>query len=312
MGDKPLKTFSGGETPIERILREALPVASDRFHVERTLASGSTGTIEVVFDRALRRRLARKVQHRALRLDRRALCAFIREAQITAQLDHPSIVPVYDFGQIGEQLFFTMKWIDGVSLDRRVAALPKGPLGEADHAALARVVRKLCNIVGFAHARGWIHCDVKPQNVMLDDLDRVFLMDWGVARRHRTGEENPPLDISIDGAFEAVGDHGAVGTPGFMSPEQTRNDGVLDPRTDLFMVGTVLYFLLARRPPFEAPTVSGILRLADLCEYPPLAKVAPKTPPALVRIVEKAMATDPEARYQSAAAMADDLASARP
>jgi serine/threonine-protein kinase len=267
------------------------------------LGSGGMGTVDLVVDHALERRIVRKCIHDHLATDPGSLAMFVREAQITGQLEHPNIVPVHELGiEAGSgQPYFTMKLVEGRTFADVIRALPIEPLPRDQLLDVIDVVVKVCDALAFAHSRGIVHCDVKPANVMVGDFGQVYLMDWGIARRLE-GPTGGPEAKGRSSAEAAV-----YGTATHMAPEQARGSTALDERTDVFAVGSLLYHALTRSPPFLAETYWAAVVLAQEAACPPLRVVAPRTPESLAAIVTRAMERDPEDRYPSIAAMRADL-----
>jgi serine/threonine protein kinase len=207
-------------------LRAALrepDLSGTRYRLVRVAGSGGMGTVYVVEDTELRRRVALKVLDLP---DPDVEARLRREAQVLARLEHPGIVPVHDVGVLPDgRTFYTMKWVEGARLDRHVTAAM--PLAER-----LRLFLRIADAVAFAHAKGVLHRDLKPENVMVGPFGEVLVMDWGVA--HVLGETAGPE---------------IVGTPGFMSPEQEAGSGAVDARSDVWSLGALLRFLL----PDDAP-----------------------------------------------------------
>jgi eukaryotic-like serine/threonine-protein kinase len=304
------------------ILDHVRTSSADRLEVEARIASGGMGSIDIAIDRALDRRIAIKTLHAHLRSDDQTVRMFLREARLTGLLDHPHIVPVYDLGEReGGQLFFAMKLVEGQTLAAMIRALPRGALDTATLYALLDVFAKVCDALAFAHSRGVIHCDVKPANVMVGEFGQVFLMDWGIARLVAT--EGSPVSSAAGSNDEtspaappktrralSLTDNSVIGTPGYMSPEQARGDRKkLDVRSDVFLLGAMLYEILTHRPPYVSDDRAETLALAAAGAFPSPRKVAgdAAVPLELDRIVMRAMATSPEERYPSVAALKEDV-----
>ncbi|MBX3261968.1 MAG: cyclic nucleotide-binding domain-containing protein [Labilithrix sp.] len=322
--------LSTSPSPREQIVPSAATVGSvlehirkptvERLEVEARLASGGMGSIDVVIDHALDRRIAIKTLHPHLRSDDQTVRMFLREARLTGLLDHPHIVPVYDLGERESgELFFAMKLVEGQTLAALIRALPRGVLDTATLYTLLDVFAKVCDALAFAHSRGVLHCDVKPANVMVGEFGQVFLMDWGIARLV-VAEGAPASQARSGGADEAAPprrarpaqstDNSIIGTPGYMSPEQARGDRKkLDVRSDVFLLGALLYEILTHRPPYASSDKSETLALAAAGAFPSPRKVAGElaVPLELERIVLRAMARSPEERYPSVAALKEDL-----
>ncbi len=282
------------------------------------------GAIDLAFDRALDRRVALKTLHPHLRASESAVRMFLREARLTGLLDHPHIVPIYDVGERdSDDLYFAMKWVEGGTLADLLRELPRGPLETATLYALLDIVTKVCDALSFAHSRGVLHCDVKPSNVMVGEFGEVYLMDWGIARllaseRAADVPPNPPtLALLARGQTPtprqnpgSATDDAVLGTPCYMSPEQARGErATLDVRSDVFLIGSLLYEILARRPPYASLDRAETLKLALAGVFPPPREVAPEAdvPPELERIVLRAMASDLRERYPSVSALREDL-----
>ncbi|MDB4947270.1 MAG: serine/threonine protein kinase [Labilithrix sp.] len=301
-------------SPTDAILKEIRRAPADRLSIVSRAAVGGMGAIDVAHDRALDRRIAVKTLHPHLRGNDAAVRMFLREARLTGLLDHPHIVPVYDVGERDEEhLYFAMKHVEGQTLGDLIAALPQGPLETATLYAMLEILTKVCDALAFAHSRGVLHCDIKPANIMVGEFGQVYVMDWGIARLVAT--EGAPSSVAPGGpplhAHHASStDHSVIGTPCYMSPEQARGDRAkLDARSDVFLLGAVLYEILTRRPPYASPDRGETLALAASAVFPAPRKLARQggVPPELERIVLRAMSREPELRYPTVAALRDDL-----
>jgi CRP-like cAMP-binding protein len=303
-------------SPIDTVLAEIRRPPSQRLDLEARAASGGMGVIDIAVDRALDRRIALKTLHGHLRASEDAVRMFVREARITGLLDHPHIVPIYDIGEReNEQLYFAMKLVEGQTLGDVIRALPRGPLDTTTLYALLDVVTKVCDALAFAHSRGVLHCDIKPANVMVGEFGQVYVMDWGIARL--VAAEGSPASEPGAGATGAgpaaasATDNSVIGTPCYMSPEQARGDRAkLCARSDVFLLGSLLYEIVTRQPPYSSSDRSETLSLAVSAAFPAPRKIAKDgaVPPELERIVLRAMAKKPEDRYPSVLALREDLA----
>jgi CRP-like cAMP-binding protein len=297
------------EERLEGLIAAALPEGAPRLSFGAELARGGMGAVRLAFDEALQRRMAVKTMH-ARTYDHLILVhGFLREAQVTGQLDHPNIVPIHELGRDAEgQLYFTMKLVEGKSLKELIG-------GEAatDHERLVHrleIFVKVCDALSFAHSRGVIHCDIKSANVMVGAYGEVYLMDWGGAQLLplRPGADEaqwvrdslPPLPPSeTDGLV--------FGTPSYMSPEQASSQP-LDERSDVFSMGALLYEIMVGRPPYHAKKAMDALLLAQQGDIaPPDTLVTTPLPRELVRIAMKALRRDPDERYPSVAALQADV-----
>lgn len=300
-------------SPVDAILDEIRRPPAERLEIEARAASGGMGSIDVAVDRALDRRIALKTLHPHLRQSDGAVRMFLREARLTGLLDHPHIVPVYDIGERdADHLYFAMKLVEGRTLGELIRALPRGPVETAALYGLLDVVIKVCDALAFAHSRGVLHCDIKAANVMVGEFGQVYLMDWGIARLV-TADGTPgsvPNPLATMPPAGPVTDNSVIGTPCYMSPEQARGDRAkLDERSDVFLLGSLLYEILTRRAPYSTADRTETVSLAVAAAFPAPRKVVRdgSVPPELERIVLRAMARDPSDRYPSVAALRDDL-----
>jgi WD40 repeat protein/tRNA A-37 threonylcarbamoyl transferase component Bud32 len=288
------------------------------------------GEIWLARDAALDRDVALKV----LRPDREADPAlevrFQHEARITARLQHPGIVPVYDLvprsappGGTEQPAFYTMRLVPGRTLAEaaqefhtRRAAGTAGPL---DLNALLTAFVSVCQTVAYAHAQGVIHRDLKPLNVALGDFGEVIVLDWGLAREVAAGESAGP---EVRGQRSAVSQQApasgcekwatctgdVLGTPEYMAPEQAVGQVTHpDPRTDVHGLGAILYEILTGRPPFQGTDTSEVLRQVRETDPLPPRSIWPDAPPALEAVCLKALARDPQWRYDSAGSVAREV-----
>ncbi|HYF26225.1 MAG TPA: protein kinase [Baekduia sp.] len=229
----------------------------------------------------LDRTVALKLIAPALAVDPGFRERFTREARAAAAIDHPHAIPVFAAGEDAGRLWISMRYVEGQDLRTLVQAV--GPL---DAQRAARIVLQVAGALDAAHARGLVHRDVKPANVLLDRDDHAYLTDFGLTKRLTDGS-------SVTGSGRWVG------TLGYVAPEQVRGEPV-DARADVYALGCVLYFALTAAVPFRRETDEATL-LAHLHDTPPpLAVVAPEVPAALQEVVDRALAKDPADRYPSA------------
>ena len=170
------------EQRIERLIVAALPDPGQRLQLQGELARGGMGAVRLAFDATLQRRMAAKTMHASTCEHMMLVHGFLREAQVTGQLDHPNIVPIHELGRDATgQLYFTMKLVEGQSLKALIGGAPTGDLDRLFN--LLEIYVKICDALGFAHARGVLHCDIKSANVMVGEFGQVYLMDWGGAQQ---------------------------------------------------------------------------------------------------------------------------------
>jgi tetratricopeptide (TPR) repeat protein len=282
---------------------------------------GGMGGVYRARDSVLGRVVALKVMHPDLATDPDRVARFLDEAQVASQLQHPNIVPVYDSGFIpGEprRPFFTMRLVARRTLADSAAeyhALPPGRERDARRDELLRQFVAVCGAVAYAHAKGVLHRDLKPRNVMVGEFREVQVMDWGLSKLLAgPGEEQALVEtVRTTGGSESVA--GAVrGTPAYMPPEQA--DGQrLGTAADVFALGGVLCHILTNRPVYDLPTRVDLLLAARACDTgPALARLPADTPAELVALVRRCLAKEPGERPASAElvgkGVADYLASA--
>ncbi|MCC6336420.1 MAG: protein kinase [Myxococcales bacterium] len=252
------------------------------------LGAGGMSRVYRVRDESLGREVAFKVLRPELAEEGEALARFVEEARITAQLDHPNIPPVYALAADRKRTTcFTMKVLEGQSLQQILEQNEKEGI-DGLFAALDVLVR-VCEAVAFAHARGVLHLDLKPSNVMVGEFGQIYLVDWGLARRKvelPTREEDEGL---------------VQGTPAYMPPEQARGQNwALDERSDVFALGGVLYRILAGKPPFVGLDADTTKELAVKGRAPPPARRdGQPMPRRLVAMCMRALSEDPAQRYPS-------------
>jgi serine/threonine-protein kinase len=287
---------------------------SDRYVIERELAQGGMGRILLAYDRDFRRRIAMKVL-RGSHAGSRGASRFIAEAQATAQLEHPNIAPIYDLGKDASGLpFFTMKWIRGRNLEEIIAA--GGP--EFSLIRLVQILQQVAMGVHFAHSRGVVHRDLKPQNIMVGDFGEVLVVDWGLAKvldRGPAKGDGAEMPVSTRSAFggERTIEGAVQGSPVYMAPEQARGQvSEIDARTDVFGLGAILYEILTGQPLHagrQGESLNVVLERARRGDFVPPRERAPARPiPLLLESVcRKALAARKEDRYQSARELADAL-----
>ncbi len=261
-----------------------------RYEVVRELGHGAMGVVYEARDPVLDRTVALKVIKPAAEGDELEAYEerFLAEARIAAQLQHPGIVVVHDVGrdEASGTLFIALELLRGQTL----AELARQ--GQVEWARVMRIVGQVARALGYAHARGVVHRDIKPANVIVLPSGEAKVTDFGIAQL-----ENARQRLTSTGEF--------IGTPLYTAPEQARVEDV-DGRADVFSLASVAYTLLAGRPPFMAPNIPGIVHRVVYEEPEPLARFVPELPVDVERVMARAMAKDPAARYPTAEAFAED------
>jgi serine/threonine protein kinase len=279
-------------------------VGVERYRIGREVARGGMGRIFEAVDLRHGRPVAIK---ELLQPGADAARRFAREARITARLQHPSIVPIYEAGRwpTGEP-FYAMKLVEGRSLDVVVAEAATSK----DRLALLPQLVAVCDALAYAHGRRVIHRDLKPANVLVGAYGETVVIDWGLAKEIGADDDGddvavPPSSPTSDRApLTMVGD--AMGTPWYMPPEQARGEPV-DARADVYALGALLYHVFAGRKPYATLAAHDVLARVVSEPPAPLSELTPDLPADLVTVVEKAMARDPADRYEDAHGLADDL-----
>lgn len=274
------------------------------------VAHGGMGAIHEARQASMGRKVAMKVMLRSW--DESSVKRFVDEARITGMLEHPNIVPVHELGvDEDEQLFYTMKFVRGVTLAEVLAALSLGNEETARKyplATLLTIFQKVCDAVAFAHSRTVWHRDLKPENVMIGDFGEVLVMDWGLAKEAGFGTLDAPQDTPEELAETSSPrtlEGTVLGTPAYMAPEQARGETtLLDHRSDVYALGAILYEILHLQPLVRGETAAEIVqKVATGCRDAPEARPAlhlpgQRVPDSLGAVCRKAMAFGPEQRYQ--------------
>ena len=283
-------------------LGPATPAPADgpRYATRDEIARGGMGRVVEAADTLLGRIVAIK---EVLSTDPELLRRFARETKITARLEHPSIVPLYDAGTTAEGVpYYVMRKVSGKPLEQLVAAADT----VVDRLALLPHVLAAAQAVAHAHGRGILHRDLKPSNILAGDLGETVVIDWGLAKV--VGEpDDEVLPAAVDAGESLRTRYGVVfGTPGFMAPEQVRGAEV-DERADVYALGATLYFLLARAVPHHGGSGDDMMRAAAEGPPRPLRELVAGVPPDLLTIVDKALAFAAADRYRDAGAVAEEL-----
>jgi serine/threonine-protein kinase len=262
---------------------------ADRYDIERELGQGGMATVYMARDLKHRRDVALKVLlpelAAALGADR-----FLREIETTANLRHPHILPLYDSGDADGFLYYVMPLVEGESLRARLERDKQLSVDDA-----LTITREVADALGYAHARGLVHRDVKPENILLE-AGHAVLADFGIARA-----------LSEAGADRLTQTGVSIGTPTYMSPEQAAGDEEVDQRSDLYSLGCVLYEMLGGQPPFTGPTAEAVARQHLIAEPAPITNLRSTVPDAVAEAVTRALAKSAADRFDTAARFLEAL-----
>ncbi|MGE0431142.1 MAG: SUMF1/EgtB/PvdO family nonheme iron enzyme [Planctomycetota bacterium] len=293
----------------------------DRYEKRHEVARGGLGRILLVRDNDAHREIAWKELLDTAKAGAGEV-AFLQEARITAQLEHPNIVPVYELGvgQSGKP-YYTMRFIRGrpmtelIREQSRERRARQSPDPVADALARMRLLQAFlgaCQAVAYAHSKGVIHRDIKPANIMLGDFGEVLVVDWGLAlvRARRAEDDTGDFVDTLSGVSTDTMQDAVAGTPAYMSPEQAEGVGDrIDHRSDIYALGAVLYEILTHQIPFRGPNALAVLMDVRQGKLVPPSQRAPHLviPRTLEEICLRAMAHDPEQRYQSVEELSQDV-----
>jgi eukaryotic-like serine/threonine-protein kinase len=290
----------------------------ERFRVLRPHARGGLGAVFVALDAELKREVALKQILESHADDPTSRQRFVLEAEITGGLEHPGIVPVYGLGAYKDgRPYYAMRFIKGDSLSESIdqfhadTALPTDPGRRS--LELRRLLRRfidVCNAVDYAHSRGVLHRDLKPNNIIVGKHGETLVVDWGIAKAVGAADtpagEQVLVPASASGTAETL-PGSTLGTPAYMSPEQAPgNLEAVSPRSDVYSLGATLYCLLTGKPPFAGKALDVLARV-QRGEYPLPRQRDGSIDRALEAVCTKAMALKPEERYGTCKALADDI-----
>ncbi|TWT79402.1 Serine/threonine-protein kinase PknD [Planctomycetes bacterium CA13] len=293
-------------------LPQNVPPGLARYSNLREMARGGSAILRAGFDCITGRTVAIKCLLPETRHDRREQRRILREARVTAQLQHPNTVPVYDIGNDKvEGIYFVMKRISGENFFEILKRIARGEQDTIDVFPAQRRVEILinaCQALAYSHARGVIHRDVKPENIWVGNFGEVILLDWGVAKVWGQADDNEPLNRSVLTTEETetqqlktlTGGGQRPGTPLYMSPEQVNGNRGIDERSDIFSAGVTLYEALALREPFRGADINETFDNIQNKEIPPPSERSPdrKISQAADDVVMKAIQKRPANRYQ--------------
>ncbi len=261
------------------------PKQFGRYEIKTEVGRGGMATVYRAYDPRFERDVAIKILPPAFQHDAQFRVRFEREAKTIALLEHPAIVPVYDFGEEGEQPYIVMRYMSGGSLSLR---LKEGLLTMEE---TLQIISRLAPSLDAAHARGIIHRDIKPGNILFDQYGNAFLSDFGIARL----TEHAGTTITGDSI---------VGTPAYMSPEQVHAEKELDGRSDIYSLGIILFQMLTGRLPYHSDTPTSTMMMHVLDPIPSVLEINPDLPQGCEEVIINSLAKKPEDRFSTANEMA--------
>jgi predicted Ser/Thr protein kinase len=269
------------------ILERMIPEKIGIYEIKSELGRGGMATVYLAYDPRFEREVALKVLPREMLHDPQFRVRFEREAKTIAKLEHSAIVPVYDVGEEDGQPYFVMRYMTGGTLSDRLA---KGPLSLQD---AAHLIDRIASALDEAHAKGFIHRDLKPGNILFDRPGEPYISDFGIAKF--TSSQTNVTGSAI------------VGTPAYLSPEQAQGDANIDGRSDIYAVGVILYEMLSGKQPYQADTPMGVVVKQITDPVPHILDVQPNLPPGLEGVIEKAMAKNRDERFSTTRELSDAL-----
>ncbi|MFO0667667.1 MAG: protein kinase [Polyangiaceae bacterium] len=278
--------------PIEVVRAEKIPSPS-HLVVKKAIGHGGMGHVHPATDRNLLRDVAMKRLNKEYSGTTYFKDAFIAEAQINGQLEHPNIVPVHELAIDANGVpYFTMKLVQGQSFDKWLSLRAPGTVERIEGGI--EILLKICDAIAYAHYRGVVHRDLKPENVMVGDFGQVYVMDWGLSKLIHSEPAS--------GNRAMMNAPGPVGTPGYMSPEQARgNPADIDERSDVFGVGAMLFDVLSGRPPFGTGPTEAVLKRTAAGEVLSIDEACAHVGVSrrIRAVAERATMADPDKRYPS-------------
>ncbi len=305
-------------------LSEQVPLdVSARYGFLQVVGEGAMGQVHLVAEHSLQRQVALKTLHPTYMKDPTALGRFLNEVQITAQLDHPNIVPIYSLESMDDSLAYTMKLVKGKTFKEIFAEARRqwretgSCTSEFDLNARLDIFLKVCEAIHYAHSRGVIHRDLKPSNLMIGDYGEVYVMDWGIARLMGNQGVGEAVGAGLDAGIalsqedmDLTQSGQILGTPRYMSPEQIKgNNNDLDGRSDLFALGAILFECVTLKTAFQGKTATQLLThiLKGQIQSWTAEHAAQPMPVELRAIAYRAMAVKRDQRYSGVKAFSEDI-----
>jgi serine/threonine protein kinase len=264
-----------------------LPKSIGRYQILDKVGSGGMAVVYLGQEEVFERQVAVKVLPSHLGQDPDNRERFRREAKAIASLEHAAVVPVYDYGQDGEQLFLVMRYMQGGSLKDRLTH------GRIPLPAAATIIKRVASALDKAHAMGMIHRDIKPGNILFDLEDNPYITDFGLVKM---------VESSVQLTHSEF-----FGTPAYTSPEQCQGDKAIDARADVYSLTAMFFHMVTGNPPYESNNPMALLMKHVADPIPLLSAVAPDLPAALQKVIDRGMAKSPADRYATTGDMARDV-----
>ncbi|MEW5918463.1 MAG: serine/threonine-protein kinase, partial [Gemmatimonadota bacterium] len=284
---EPGFTSSSSDAELRTHIERSL---SSSYDLDREIGRGGMGIVYLARDKRLKRQVAIKLLPPELAFRSEIRTRFLREAETAAQLSHPNIVPIYSVDERDGLVYFVMAYVDGDTVASRLHA--RGPMPPDE---VRNILIQTADALAYAHERGVVHRDIKPDNILIEREDnRVMVTDFGIARAVTEG---------ADSRLTATGM--AIGTPAYMSPEQSMGEREIDGRSDLYSLGIVAYQMLTGDLPFTAQSTPALLVKHISERPPPVDERCPEAPPDLTRAVMLLLEKEPANRFPSAEALSN-------
>jgi len=269
------------------ILERMIPEKIGIYEIKSELGRGGMATVYLAYDPRFEREVALKVLPREMLHDPQFRVRFEREAKTIAKLEHSAIVPVYDVGEEDGQPYFVMRYMTGGTLSERLA------IGSLSIQDAAHIIDRIASALDEAHAKGFIHRDLKPGNILFDRAGEPYISDFGIAKF--TSSQTNVTGSAI------------VGTPAYLSPEQAQGDANVDGRSDIYAVGVILFEMLSGQQPYRADTPMGVVVKQITDPVPHILDVNPNLPVGLEEVIEKAMAKNRDERFSTTRELSNAL-----
>ena len=286
----------------------------DRYSFIKQIGKGGFAEVDKVYDEQLKRNVALKCLNKKHADSPEVRFRFENEAFVISQIDHPGVLPIYEFGELNDgSVFYSMKMISGITLDDAIKRHGKDSnIKSPINLRLIRIFERVCEVMKVSHDKGIIHRDLKPANIMIDEADSVYVVDWGLAKDldfniHDTVRAKLSDEV-FDEGLELTKTGAIKGSPYYLSPEQAEGrTSETDTRSDVFSLGIMLYYIMTGQKPFNAVTFRALVDQITDGVYAPIHEIKHNVPKELQAICHKALENDPDKRYQNAGELLKDI-----